>query len=144
MRGSSPELLYPAMLPFAVAVPVMTPHQVRKYLLVFVLALGALNQSGYVRPFPAGSKYPFFGLPTPPARDFRSAELMYLVKSNAPAEGGLAGVYGDANLNADALHFAALKTAGPVKFADSPACPGCAFVLIHKTPRFGEMPSDME
>ena len=144
VRGSSPELLYPAMLPFAVAVPVMTPHQVRKYLLVFVLALGALNQSGYVRPFPADSKYPFFGLPTPPARDFRSAELMYLVKSNAPAEGGLAGVYGDANLNADALRFAALKTAGPVKFADSPACPGCAFLLIHKTPRFGETPSDME
>ncbi|MDO8804795.1 MAG: glycosyltransferase family 39 protein [Elusimicrobiota bacterium] len=144
VRGSHPQLLYPALLTFAVAVPVMTPRQARNYLLVFVLALGALNQSGLVRPFPEGSKYPWAGLPLPPAGDYRSAELMALVETNTPAEGGLAGIYGDASLNAGALRFAASKTAGPVKFADSPACPGCAFLLIHKTPRFGETPSKVE
>ena len=142
VRGSHPQLLYPALLPLAIAVPVMTPHQARKYLLVFVLALGAVNQSGQVRPF--GGKYPLAGLPPPPSGDFRSAELIALLENNAPAAGGLAGIYGDENLNAGALRFAATKSALPLKFSDNPACPACAFVLIHKTPRFGEKPSAAE
>ncbi len=143
VRGSSPELLYPALIPFAVAVPVMTPHQVRKYLLFFVLVLGAVNQSGYVRTFSAAG-YPVAGLPPPPAGDYHSEELIALAKANVPAAGGLAGVYGDANLNAASLGFAGARTAGEVKFADSPACPACASVLIHKTQRFGEKPSRTE
>ncbi len=142
VRGSHPQLLYPALLPLAIAVPVMTPHQARKYFLIFVLALGALNQSGLVRPF--GGKYPLAGLPPPPAGDFRSAELLALLENNAPLKGGLVGIYGDESLNSGALRFAATKSPLQVKFADSPACPACAFVLIHKTPRFGEKPSAVE
>ncbi|MDD5208197.1 MAG: glycosyltransferase family 39 protein [Elusimicrobiales bacterium] len=142
VRGSHPQLLYPALLPLAIAVPVMTPHQARKYLLIFVLALGAVNQSGLVRSF--GGKYPLAGLPPPPAGDFRSAELLALIENNAPLKGGLVGIYGDESLNSGALRFAATKSPLQVKFADSPACPACAFVLIHKTPRFGEKPSAVE
>lgn len=144
VRGSHPHLLYPALFPLAIAVPVMTPHAARKYLLVFVLALGAVSQSGVVRPFPEGARYPVAGLPLPPSGDYRSAQLIALVETNAPAGGGLAGIYGDENLNAGALRFAASKSPAPLKFADSPACPGCAFVLIHKTPRFGEKPAKTE
>jgi len=143
VRGTRPELLYPALLPFAVAVPVMTPYQARKFLMPVILVLGALNQSGLVRPFPDG-KYPLLGLPKPPAADYRAKEIMDLVEANLPADGGFAGVYGDATLNAASLRFAASKSAEPVKFADSPACPGCAFAIIHKTPRFGESESAAE
>ena len=142
VRGSYPQLLYPALLPLAIAVPVMTPHQARKYLLVFVLLLGAVNQSGQVRPF--GGKYPLAGLPLPPAGDFRSTEILALLEINAPAKGGLAGIYGDESLNAGALRFAATKSQLKVKFADSPACPACAYILIHKTPRAGEKPPAAE
>lgn len=140
VRGTRPELLYAALLPFAIAVPVMTPHAARKFFLAGVLALGAVNQSGLVRPFPEG-KYPLAGLPKPPASDYRAQELMDLVEANTPAGGGFAGVYGDAALNAASLRFSALRKGAPVKFADDPACPGCAFLLIHKTPRFGEAES---
>lgn len=138
VRGSSPELLYPALLPFAVALPVMTPHQARKYLLVFVLALGALNQSGLLRPVMIGA-YPLAGLPLPPSADYRAAELMALVKTAAPGAGGLVGIYGgDAFLNENSLRFDAARKAPGVKFADAPACPACAFILLHKTPRYGQ------
>ena len=143
VRGSHPQLFYPALLPFAVAVPIMTPHQARKYLLIGVLVLGAIGQSGLVRTF-YFSGYPVAGLPPPPAGDYRSSELMSLVQTNAPAGGGLAAVYGDSNINAGALRFAAAKFQTPVKFADSPACPACAFILVHKTARFGETPSKSE
>lgn len=112
VRGTSPELFYPALLPFAVAVPVMTPHMVRKYLIVLVLALGAVNQSGLVRPFPAGSRYPVAGLPPPPAGDYHASELIAQIKAALPPGGGLAGVYGDATLNSGALRFAASRTEG--------------------------------
>lgn len=137
-RGSNAELFYPAMLPFAIAAAIMTPHQARKYAMILVLALGAVNQSGYVRPYPAGSAYPVFGLPLPAAGDYRAKEIMAQVDANTPAEGGLAAVYGDDNLNAASLRYAASRGPAPVKFADSPACPGCAFLLVHKTPRFGQ------
>ena len=135
VRGSHPELLYPALLPFAVALPVMTPHQARKYLLVLVLALGAVNQSGLVKPvFFHG--YPVAGLPLPPAGDYRAAELLNLVRTGAPAAGGLVAVYGgDSNLNAESLRFAAASD--KIKFSDTPVCPACAYLLIHKTPRAG-------
>ena len=136
VRGTRPELFYPALLPFAVAVPVMTPHNARKFFLVFVLALGAVNQSGFVRPVPGG-EYPLFGLPLPPAADYRSAEIMDLVEKSAPPGGGFAGVYGDGALNAASLRFAASGGKVPLKFSDEPACPACAFALVHKTPRFG-------
>lgn len=143
VRGSRPELLYPAMISFAIAVAIMTPHAARKYLLAAVLVLGALNQSGLVRPFPAG-KYPVAGLPKPAAADYRAAELMAAIEANAPADGGLVGIYGDGNLNAASLRYAASRKGLSVKFSDSPACPGCAFVLVHKTPRFGESDSAAE
>jgi len=144
VRGSDPQLLYPALLPFAVAVPVMTPHQARKYLLAFVLALGAVNQSGLVSTFSFG-KYPLAGLPPPPSgADYHTAELIALLEANVPAAGGLAGIYGDQNLNAGALRFAASKSAAAVKFADQPACPSCAFAVIHKTTRFGGKPTKEE
>jgi len=144
VRGTHPALLYPALLPFAVALPVMTPHQARKYFLIAVLALGAIGQSGLVRPFSFGS-WPIGGLPLPPARDYRAAELLDLVKTGVPAAGGLVAVYGgDANLNAESLRFAYSASGGNVKFSDSPACPACAPLIIHKTPRFGEKPAPTE
>ena len=143
VRGSHPQLLYPALLPLAVAVPVMTPHKARKYLLIFVLALGAVNQSGLLRPLGIGG-YPVAGLPLPSVGDYRSAEMMALLETNTPAGGGLAGVYGDASLNAGGLRFALSKTAVPVKFVDNPSCPGCVFVMIHKIPRAGERPTRAE
>jgi len=136
LRDSHAQLLYPAMLSFAISIAIMTPHQARKFLLVFVLALGAVNQSGFVRPFTAGN-YPVAGLPLPPASDYRAAEIMKLVKDNAPAEGGLAGVYGDADFNSASLRYADSGPA-PVRFEDSPACPACSFLLIHRTPPFGQ------
>jgi len=139
VRGSRPELLYPALLPFAVALPVMTPHQARKYLLVFVLALGAVNQSGLVPPVTLGGQ-PLAGLPRPPASGYREPELLSLVRTGVPASGGLVAVYGgDSVLNAETLRFAAGP--GNIKFSDAPACPACAGLLLHKTPRPGETPS---
>lgn len=140
VRGSRPELLGPALLPFAVALPVMTPHQARKYLLVFVLALGALNQSGLLRTVSAGA-YPLAGLPLPPSADYRAAELTGLISAGIPASGGLVAVYGgDVDFNSASFRFITLKTGAPVKFADNPACPACASVLLHKTTRFGDNP----
>lgn len=141
VRGSHPELLYPALLPFAVALPVMTPHKLRRYLLIFVLALGAVNQCGFVRTVSLGH-YPVAGLPVPPSKEYRAAELLGLVRSNLPAAGGLVGIYGaDAAFNSGSLRFAVAKDAAPVKFSDDPACPACAFLLVYKAPRFGEPPS---
>ncbi|MHB0997000.1 MAG: hypothetical protein ACYC2I_11585 [Elusimicrobiales bacterium] len=141
VRGSHPELLYPALIPFAVALPVMTPHSVRRYLLVFVLTLGVAGQGGLVRPFHFNG-LPMGGLPLPPAKDYRAGELLALVKAAAPAGGGLVGVYGgDANLNAQSLRYAYSAVGSGVKFADAPACPACAFVVIRRTPRRGEAPS---
>lgn len=144
VRGSSPELLYPALLPFAVALPVMTPHQARKYLLVFVLALGAVNQSGLLRPVALGA-YPLAGLPLPPSADYHAAELVAQVNAAAPAGGGLVGIYGgDAILNEDSLRFDAARKNPGLKFSDTTACPGCAFLLLHKTPRYGALPTRSE
>lgn len=141
VRGSRPELLYPAMLPFAVALPVMTPHAVRRYLLVFVLALGAAGQSGLLRPVSLGG-YQLAGLPLPPSGEYRAAELLSLVKASTPAGGGVAGVYGgDAFFNSGSLRFASAKDNPGVKFAADPACPACSFAIIYKAPRFGEKPS---
>ncbi|OGS14292.1 MAG: hypothetical protein A2285_00510 [Elusimicrobia bacterium RIFOXYA12_FULL_57_11] len=133
LRGHRPELLYPAMLfPFAVALPIMTPHAARKYLLFFVLALGAVNQSGLVPPLSIGS-YRFGGLPLPPGKVYRVEELIALVKAQVPAEGGLVGLYGsDEGLNVDSLRFAASKNACRVKFENLPVCPACSSVLIYK------------
>lgn len=140
VRGSHPELLYPALLPLAVALPVMTPHAARRYLLVFALTLGVAGQGGLVRPFYFAG-LPMGGLPLPAAKDYRAAELLELVKEAAPAGGGLVGVYGgDANLNAQSLRYAYSATGRDVKFADAPACPACAFVVIRRTPRRGEAP----
>lgn len=141
VRGSRAELLYPALLPFAVALPVMTPHQARRYLLVFVLALGAINQSGFLRTVSAGG-YPIAGLPLPPSAEYRAAELSGLVAASVPPEGGLVGIYGsDSVFNSGSLRFFPVKAGVPLKFVDIPACPGCAAVLLHKTARFGEKPS---
>ncbi|OGR74914.1 MAG: hypothetical protein A2X32_02430 [Elusimicrobia bacterium GWC2_64_44] len=144
VRGTRPELLYPALLPFAIAVPVMTPYQARKFLMPVVLLLGVINQSGLVRPFPDGARYPLLGLPKPPAADYKAKEILGLIEANAPVDGGFAGVYGDDTLNAASLRFASSHRGVQVKFSDSPACPGCAFLLIHKTPRFGETESAAE
>jgi len=144
VRGSHPALLYPALLPFAVALPVMTPHQARKYLLVFVLALGAVGQGGLVRPF-SFNGLPLGGLPLPPAKDYRAGELLEMVRNSAPAGGGLVAVYGgDANLNAASLRFAYSAKGAGVKFADAPACPACAFLVVRKTARPGQPPRPTE
>ncbi|MCM2268059.1 MAG: hypothetical protein NDI60_09850 [Elusimicrobiales bacterium] len=141
VRGTHPQAFYPALLPFAIALPVMTPHKARKYLLAFVLALGAVGQSGLLRPVFAG-KYQLAGLPLPPAGEYRAAQLLDLVKANTPAAGGLVGVYGgDAFFNSGSLRFYAAKENSAVRFAGDPACPACAFVLVYKGPRFGEQPS---
>lgn len=141
VRGSHPQLLYPALLPFAVALPVMTPHQARKYLLAFVLALGAVNQSGLVRPVFTGG-YPLAGLPVPASGEYRASELLGLVRANMPAAGGFVGIYGgDADFNSGSLRFAAARNGASVKFSDDPACPACAFLLIHRVPRSGGPPS---
>ena len=136
--GNHPALMYSAMLfPFAVALPVMTPMKARKGVLIFVLALGAVNQSGLVPPLSIGS-YSFGGLPLQPSKVYKTEEVFALIKTNSPAEGGLAGIYGaDSGLNAASLRFAAVKAGCPVKFADEPVCPACASVLLAKTPAPG-------
>jgi hypothetical protein len=141
VRGSSRELLYPALFPFAVALPVMTPHQARKFLLAGVLALGAINQCGFVRPITMGG-YQLVGLPLPPAGDYRAKEIMELVRANAPAGGGLVSVYGgDSMFNADSLRFFQGRKGAELKFADDPDCPACAAVLVARLPRYGEAQS---
>ena len=141
LRGSRPELLYPALIPFAVAVPVMTPHAARRYVLVFVLALGAVNQSGLVRPISAGG-YPLAGLPLPPAGEYKAPAILAALRSGLPSGGGLVGVYGgDAFFNAGSLRFASSRGGGALKFAGDPVCPACASAFIYKSPRFGERPS---
>ena len=141
VRGGRPELFYPALIPFAVALPVMTPHRARKYLMAFVLVLGTVNQSGLVAPLRLGG-YSMLGLPLPLSRVYRSPELVGLLRANMPAGGGLAGIYGgDSSLNADSLRFAVLKDGSNIKFEDEPACPACPSALIARGPRFGETPS---
>ena len=139
LRGSHAALFYPAMLSFAVAVAVMTPHQARKFLMVFVLALGAVNQSGLLGPVTSG-RYTLAGLPVPPASVYRASDLVRLISASVPSGGGLAGVYGDPALNADSLRFVCSKAVPLVKFDDVPACPGCASLLIRRVPRYGEAP----
>ena len=135
LRGGHPELLYPAMLfPFSIALPVMTPHQARKYLLFFVLALGAVNQSGLVPPLSAGA-YRLAGLPLPSGKTYRVSEVVELFRDSVPAGGGLVGVYGSgAGLNADSLRFAAAKAGCVAKFENNPACAACPSVLINVIP----------
>lgn len=143
LRGSHATLLYPALLSFAVAVAVMTPHQARKFLMAFVLVLGAVNQSGLLRPVTSG-RYTLAGLPVSPASVYRASDLVRQVVASAPAGGGLAAVYGDSALNADSLRFACSKAAPLLKFDDAPACPACATLLIRRTPRPGETPGAAE
>ncbi len=141
VRGSSPELLYPALIPFAVAVPVMTPHAARRYLMAFVLALGVVNQSGLVRPIEAGG-YRLAGLPLPPAGEYKAPAILADLRAGLPAAGGLVGVYGgDAFFNAGSLRFAASRDEGKMRFSDDPVCPSCASAIIYKSPRFAEKPS---
>ncbi len=138
VRGSHPELLYPALLPFAIAVPVMTPAFVRKYLLQFVLVLAAVSQSGLLRPVTLGGVQ-VAGLPLPPLSEYRGPELMAAVKAGTSSSGGLVGVYGgNAFFNAGSLRFAASKDDPSARFAADPVCPSCAAVLVYKGPAFNE------
>lgn len=138
VRGSQPELLYPALLPFSIAVPVMTPAFARKYLLQFVLVLAAVSQSGLLRPVTVGGLQ-VAGLPLPPYSEYRGAELLAAVKAGTPAAGGLVGVYGgNAFFNAGSLRFSSSKENPAARFAADPACPSCAAVLVYKGPAFNE------
>ncbi|MDA8131863.1 MAG: glycosyltransferase family 39 protein [Elusimicrobia bacterium] len=143
LRGSRPELLAPAMLSFAVAVAIMTPLKARKFFFAFVLLLSLADQGGLLPPFPAGARYPLAGLPLPASSSQGVPEALSLIKKSAPPGGGLAAVYGDAALGAATLTYAA----GPgsaIKFYDEPACPSCAFAILHKVPAPGAAPGPGE
>ncbi|PIU19829.1 MAG: hypothetical protein COT18_05460, partial [Elusimicrobia bacterium CG08_land_8_20_14_0_20_59_10] len=137
VRGDRPELMYPALLPFAIALPVMTPHAVRKYLVAFVLLLGLANQSG-LAPELSLKGYRLTGLPRPPATACRADDILNGVRSGLPPGGGLVGLYGaDSNLNVNSLRFASVKEGWQAKFANDPACPACPGVLIYKAQSSG-------
>ncbi len=140
VRGSRAELLAPAMLSFAVAAAIMTPLKARKFMLALVLLLTLAGQGGMMAPFPAGARYPLAGLPLPRASSLGVPEALSLVKKCAPPGGGMAAVYGDDSLGSATLNYAAGPDS-PIKFYDEPACPTCAFALVHRQPAPGAVPA---
>lgn len=137
--GGRTEYLYPALLPLAVAVPVMTPGKIRNYMCGVALFFMLINQSGLVPPFSlgrariAGTAKPFRG-------EYKTAELMAELRSRTAGSktAAVAMVGEDDNFNR--VIFSQLAGAsGPaaLKFAAyQPGTLGLADFVICKTAAF--------
>jgi hypothetical protein len=143
LRSGREFLMGPALLlPLAISVGVMVPHQLRKTLLWFTLALSAAAQSGLVPPLYARGLQ-LCGLPLPPAQAGRLTDLLssFSGSGTVPA-GGLVGVYGENDLlSARGLQLAGEGARLKASFAAEPACPSCAAALVSRKPPRGAPPS---
>jgi hypothetical protein len=145
MFGARPEHLYPALLPLAVAVAVMTPGKVRKYAAGVVLLFLLLNQSGVVGPLSLGRSR-LAGTSRPSRAEFRAAELVAELKSRtAGAKAATVALAGeDENFNHLSFNYLAGKAgAAALKFAVyQPGTLGLADFVVYKTAGFNTPRSD--
>ena len=135
-----PEYMYPALLPMAVAVSVMTPGRVRKYLTGLALFVLLVNQSGFVGPvFLGGAR--LAGLPRPAGPQSRMPELMADLKARAAGQktSTVALVGSDENFNPLSLnYFSEEGGKSAVKFSVYlPDTLGLADFVVYKTGAFG-------
>ena len=140
-----PEYMYPALLPMAVAVAVMTPGRARKYLIGLALAFLLINQSGLVGPVMYG-RARLAGLPKPSGAQYRVPELMAELKSRAagPKTSTVALVGSDENFSHVSLNYFSEKAGeAAIKFAVyQPGTLGLADFVVYKTAAFGAARSD--
>ena len=135
-----PEYMYPALLPMSVAVAVMTPGRVRKYIMGLALFFLALNQSGVAGPVYLG-RARIAGLPKPAVERYRAQELMAILRSSAAGRktSSVALVGEDENFNRVSLkHLSERKGETPLTFAAyGPETIGLADFVVYKTSAFG-------
>lgn len=134
------EYLYPALLPMAVAVAVMTPGKVRKYVMGLALVFLLVNQSGFVGPVSLG-RARLAGLPRPSGAQYRAPELMAELKSRAAGSkiSTVALVGEDENFNHAGFNYLSEKMGRPpMKFAVyQSGMLGLADFVVHKTAASG-------
>ena len=140
-----PEYLYPALLPMAVAVAVMTPGKARKYLAGVAVLFMLLNQSGLVGEVALG-RARVAGGPKPSRAEYRIPELMAELRSRAPAGkiSRVAIVGEDENFNHASFNYLAAKTGpGELKFSVyGPETLGLADFVLYKTGAFNSVRND--
>ena len=135
-----PEYMYPALLPMAVAVAVMTPGRARKYLTALALVFLLLNQSGLVGIVSLGGAR-LAGLPRPSGAQYRVPELMAELKARAAGRemSTVALIGSDENFSHASLNYLSEKVGkAAIKFAVfRPGALGLADVVVYKTAAFG-------
>ena len=103
----SPEYIYPALVPFAVAMAIMTPHLIRRYMLGGVLLLSLLNQAGFLPEKSVKIKnrdISVIGLEKLPLKAEKLDEIMTLLKENVSGERQVISVFGESRyINTDTL-----------------------------------------
>ncbi|MBU2573266.1 MAG: hypothetical protein KKH28_04230 [Elusimicrobia bacterium] len=148
--GDRPRLMYPALLPIALAIAVMAPNQVRKYILGIAAALLLVNQSGLVSPVFAGRSTAVFGLPRPAEKGvYRIEESLDAIRLRA---GGLKSsavvlIGEDKNIDYPSFNHVAAQSAGRRAEGGRPELNfvryqaqllGLADFVVHRTGAFGE------
>jgi hypothetical protein len=132
--------MYPALLPMAVAVAVMTPSRVRKYLTGLALFFLIINQSGFVDAVTLG-RARVAGLSRPPGKECRAPELMAELKILAAGMKTctVALVGEDENFNHLSLNYLSRKMGKPALnfVVFQPGMLGLADFVIYKTAAFG-------
>ena len=144
--GARPEYLYPALLPLAVAVAVMTPGKVRVYLTGLAVFFMLVNQSGLAAPISLGRARVAGGL-RPSKAEYRVAELMAELKSGISGEKiyAVALVGEDENFNHVSFNYLASKTgSAALKFSVyQPETLGLADLVVYKTGAFNTPRNDV-
>ncbi|MFA6433351.1 MAG: hypothetical protein WCW52_01515 [Elusimicrobiales bacterium] len=136
------EYMYPALLPLALAVAVMTPGRVRAYLTGLALAFLLVNQSGLVGPFFLG-RARVAGLPRPSGGQYMMPKLMAEIKSRTAgrktAMVALAGADEDESFShANLAGLSDVTDRTGIKFAAyQPGTLGLADFVAYKTAAFG-------
>jgi len=139
-----PEYMYPAMLPMALAVAVMTPGRARKYLMGLALLLLVVNQSGLVAPVSLwGAR--LAGSSKPSGAQYRMPDLMAELNSRAagPQAAKVALVGEDENFNHTSLNYLSEKLGhSTMQFAvPQLGTLGLADFVVYKTGAFGSVRS---
>lgn len=146
--SSRPELVYPALLPFALAVAVMTPNIARKYIIGLAAALLLLNHSGLAPVFVWRTPV-IFGLPKPPEKGaFRIEEALTAIRGRVTGfrSPDVLLVGEDKDLNYTSLGYLAAQTSlrkteggkSDLNLVHYPAgMLGLADFVVHRTGAFG-------
>ncbi|HCE99184.1 MAG TPA: hypothetical protein DER10_11890 [Elusimicrobia bacterium] len=141
VKTADPRLIYPVLLPFAMAAAVMSPNLIRKPLLGLTLWLTMITQSGLVGPFGFGN-YPIAGLESPSRGGYHAGEILESLAHEGPGPFRVLVAGGKSGFNSGSFNiFAAARgAAGNIFFYDqADLAPALADYIVFKTPGYGEV-----